>query len=332
MNHPKTFPVEAGWRALFKDLGLRTADVLRRAGLREDLFSRPAQGLSTAEYVRLWEALVGASGDPLFPLKLVDTMTTETFSPPIFAALCSPDLAVALQRIARYKRLVAPMALDVDERDGVLTVAPRWLEGETAVPATLVAAELAFMSRLARLATRENIAALAVVMPSLPEPLAAYAQYFGVEPRRGKRASIAFSAADAHRPFLTANESLWEVFEPNLRRRLGELDRAANIGERVHAILLEALPGGLASMESVARRLAMSKRTLQRRLSEDGTTFQAVVNRTRADLARHYLTRTSLACSEISFLLGYENPNSFFRAFQEWTGQTPESLRQAQIR
>jgi AraC-like DNA-binding protein len=328
LSHPKTFPVEAGWRTLFKDLGLRPIDVLRRAGLREDLFSRPEPGLNTAEYFRLWDSLVSGAADPLFPLRLVDAMTTETFSPPLFASLCSPNLAVAMQRISRYKRLVAPMALDVAEGHDLLVVEPRWLESATAVPSTLIATELAFLLRLARLATREPIRAVEVVVPSPPQPLAAYSDFFGVELRAGDAPRIVFSAADAQRPFLTANESLWEMFEPNLRRRLGELDRSADIGERVRAILLEALPGGLATMQAVAARLAMSKRTLQRRLSEDGTTFQAVVNRTRADLAHHYLTRTTLACSEISFLLGFENPSSFFRAFHDWTGRTPESLRQ----
>jgi AraC-like DNA-binding protein len=106
-----------------------------------------------------------------------------------------------------------------------------------------------------------------------------------------------------------------------------ELDETASTSERVRALLLEALPSGQASMDAVAGRLAMSKRTLQRRLGEDGATFQSLVNQTREALARHYLSQTTLSNSEISFLLGFENPNSFFRAFQDWTGCTPDGLR-----
>ncbi|CAN7594677.1 helix-turn-helix domain-containing protein [Acidovorax delafieldii] len=73
----------------------------------------------------------------------------------------------------------------------------------------------------------------------------------------------------------------------------------------------------------------MSKRTLQRRLGNEGLTFQSLVNQTREELARHYLSQTKLSNSEISFLLGFENSNSFFRAFHEWTGTTPEALRLA---
>jgi AraC-like DNA-binding protein len=80
-------------------------------------------------------------------------------------------------------------------------------------------------------------------------------------------------------------------------------------------------------MEAIAERLALSKRTLQRRLEDEGTSYQVVLRDTRAALALHYLERTRIPAAEISFLLGFEEPNSFFRAFSEWTGQTPEAVR-----
>ena len=80
-------------------------------------------------------------------------------------------------------------------------------------------------------------------------------------------------------------------------------------------------------MDHVARKLAISKRTLQRRLREDGATFQEVLADVREALARHYLQRTTLSGAEISYLLGFEDPNSFSRAFHAWTGKTPEQLR-----
>jgi AraC-like DNA-binding protein len=85
-------------------------------------------------------------------------------------------------------------------------------------------------------------------------------------------------------------------------------------------------------MDAIASRLAMSKRTLQRRLGEEGMTFQSLVNQTREALARHYLSQTTLSNGEISFLLGFEDPNSFFRAFHDWTGITPDVLRRGTAR
>lgn len=330
MARNSTFPVDPGWRPLLKDLGIRSDTLLRRAGLPEELLARPSHGLTTAEYFRFWESRQAEAGDPLLPLHLVEAIRAESFNPPIFAALCSANLLQAGQRLSTYKRLMAPMSLAVSvARDGTLTLAPHWLEAQSQAPCVLVASELAFLLRLARLATREPMAALRVTMPQLPAGVQAkaYAKFFGVAPLQGDAASIAFTAADAKRPLLTANDAMWQVFEPDLRKRLGELGGHASTVERVRSALLELLPGGQSGIEAVAVRLSMSKRTLQRRLEEEGGNYRSLVNDTREALARHYLTQTELSAGEIGFLLGFEDPNSFFRAFHDWTGTTPEALR-----
>lgn len=78
-------------------------------------------------------------------------------------------------------------------------------------------------------------------------------------------------------------------------------------------------------MRGVARELSTSTRGLQRELKVEGTSFQEVLNRTREALARHYLSHEAMSTQEIAFLLGYEDPRSFYRAFQSWTGLTPRS-------
>jgi AraC-like DNA-binding protein len=80
---------------------------------------------------------------------------------------------------------------------------------------------------------------------------------------------------------LTVNEGMWQVFEPELRRRLSQLDETASTAERVRAVLLELLPGNEATIEKTAERLGMSKRTLQRRLEEEGENFRVLINRCR---------------------------------------------------
>jgi len=181
------------------------------------------------------------------------------------------------------------------------------------------------------MATREPVQAVKVTFPILPKQaqLKAYSTYFGVTPRRDALACLTLSAIDAERPFLTANDAMWRLFEPDLRRRLSELDTAATTAQRVRSALLELLPGGQSGIEAVATRLAMSRRTLQRRLESEDDSFRNVVNRTREDLATHYLRHTQLSAREIAFLLGFEDPNSFFRAFHDWTGKTPEALRES---
>ena len=186
--------------------------------------------------------------------------------------------------------------------------------------------------QLARLATRERIVPLGLTAPEPPQPASEYEAYFGRSVRAGDRYAVTFAPEDAHRPFLTANDAMWRFFQPELRRRLSELDHHATFTERVRGALLELLPGGTSALGAVARKLAVSTRTLQRRLHGEGQTYQDVLDGAREDLARHYLASSSMSGSEISFLLGFEEPSSFFRAFHAWTGETPEQARLGALR
>lgn len=331
MARNRTFSLNIGWRTLLKDVGLTPPDILRKAHLPDDTFSKVESGLDTEEYIRLWHAIETGMNNPAFPLPLVEKVSAEVFDPPLFAALCSSNMMQAIQRLARYKQLIAPMVLETAVDDnGILTVSPRWLSA-TKIPTSLQVAELAFLLKLVRLATREPIRALSILLPQSPTGAQAghFTRFFGTAISHGETPAIRFSAADALRPFLTVNEGMWQVFEPELRRRLSELDVTASTSERVRAVLLELLPGNEATIEKTAERLGMSKRTLQRRLEDEGENFRTLINTCRENLARHYLRNTSLPGYEIAFLLGFEDPNSFYRAFMAWTGQTPETVREA---
>ena len=105
------------------------------------------------------------------------------------------------------------------------------------------------------------------------------------------------------------------------------VDAVAPLPDRVRSVLLESLPSGDASIRSVSKQLGMSTRTLQRRLGEEGAAYRQIVRETRLELARHYLRNTTLSYGEISLLVGFDDASSFFRAFREWTGSTPEAWR-----
>ena len=166
-------------------------------------------------------------------------------------------------------------------------------------------------------------------MRKLPPEHQAYESFLGCRIQAGDRLSVTFGPQDATRPFLTYNSSMWATLEPELGRQLAELDSAASIAARTRALIMEALPEGQLSVEVAARRLAISSRTLQRRLRQEGTSFQAVARRAREDLARHYVGDTQLSFNEIAYLVGFDEAKSFFRAFRTWTGTTPQSLRRS---
>nr|WP_282569182.1 helix-turn-helix transcriptional regulator [Aliiroseovarius sp. S1339] len=159
--------------------------------------------------------------------------------------------------------------------------------------------------------------------------MAAYLEYIGGPIRRADEVSITFAGRDADLAFVSGNDAIWSAFEPALKEQLAELQGSASITERVQAALHRAIPADDANAVHIAGTLSMNPRTLQRRLQQEGTSFKALLNGTRAELTRTYLKSTELTLSEISFLLGYKEPSSFNRAFRDWFDTTPEKFRQA---
>lgn len=323
------YALDPGIKGLLASLGVRYQDVLRRAGLPEDLLNGTDVRLQRGPYFALARALYDAADDPLFPIRMVDALSAEWFSPPVFAALCSPNLTVAATRLARFKPLVAPMELGVHLDPDVLRLTVTLLDSPVEPPPLLAGTEALGLVKLARMGTRRPITPVQVTMPHIPPSAEAYEAFLSCPITEGPQLTVCFTAEDAQEPFLTNNSAMWDIFEPQLRQRLADLEGGASFENRTRAVLIEALPSGQVSVDWVAQRLAVSARTLQRRLREEGTSFKGVVNDVRESLARHYLGQTQLSASEIAYLLGFEETASFFRAFQRWTGTTPEALRQS---
>lgn len=321
------FVVEPGWKALLIEVDIAPSEILRLARLPEDLFSRIEASLSVPEYLRLWSALETMAQDPALPLRMLENLSAELFSPPLFAALCSPDLATAAERIRRFKPLIGPMRLSVHRSTSEMRLTIDLGIGDLPAPAALVAVELGFFVQLARLATRTRIVPLAVTAPVRLPDADAYTEFFGVAPRIDRALRLRFSAEDAERPFVTENAAMWRFFEPELCQRLSQLTTSASVTARTRAALLELIPVGFVGVDHVASKLALSRRTLQRRLADEGTSFKDILAGIRLELATHYIHHSGLPYTQISFLLGYDDPNSFFRAFNAWTGTTPERVR-----
>ncbi len=324
----KKYNLDTGWQVLFKDLNISVQDVLRHAHLPLDLVTRKSPTITANEYFRLWDGLAYVLKDvPDFPLRLAQTMTVETFSPPIFACMCSADLNMALKRLAHYKPIVGPLRLGLEQNDQHTLVTFDGLPQTAPPPSSLIAFELAFWVQVARIATRERIIPAEVHITLDLPGVKKYEVFFGTPITQDRFNGLTFSAEDARKPFLTANDAMWSIFEPELRKRMDDLTHDSPFRERVRACLIEILASGQYSMADVASRLAISSRTLQRRLHQEGTSFQKVLDELREELARHYLASSDYSSGQIAFLLGYEEPNSFFRAFRAWTGQTPEHVR-----
>lgn len=190
----------------------------------------------------------------------------------------------------------------------------------------MAVAEWAFLIGLLRRATKQKVTPVKVVLNAAkPDP--ALAELAGIKLESGSTNQISFSKADLQWPFVSYNAAMWNYFEPELTKRLADLEIDDSTSARVRSALAELLPSGETTIDDVARELGISKRTLQRKLKEEKTTFQKQLNSTRENLAVHYLSNTDITTNEIAFLLSYQELNSFLRDFSLWTGKTVSEYR-----
>jgi AraC-like DNA-binding protein len=116
------------------------------------------------------------------------------------------------------------------------------------------------------------------------------------------------------------------VLETQANDILTRLPPRTGIALEVQRTLASRVAGDT-HIETIARHLAMSARSLQRRLSSEGVTYHALVEEARKEAARRYVARSTLSLAEIAYLVGYSEPASFHRAFKRWYGVTPERFR-----
>jgi AraC-like DNA-binding protein len=154
-------------------------------------------------------------------------------------------------------------------------------------------------------------------------------RHFGCRVRfNANRNALVFRSSDLDRPFVTHNEELVAALGTHLDSELKARNASKNVGEQVKQTLRRSMAGKRPSLQDVAQELGLSARTLQRRLTDAGITFQELVEETRRELARHYLKQRNVELNEAAFLLGFEDANSFFRAFQGWEGTSPTEWRE----
>jgi AraC-like DNA-binding protein len=311
-----------------EELDVPTPVVLRQAGLPMGLFNQEKIFVTTGELFALWRAIAEVSGDPAIGLKVGTEERIERYSPSAIAALYSRSFRDSLRRMARYKQLTCPEEIDIVERNGECAIQFKWLLASEPEPETLIDLCFAWTVRIGKHGAGPSLNPKRVELRRPEAHRQLFEEHFQcpVKFEAGHNALI-FSGADIDRPFLTHNPELLAMVAPQLEAELAYQLAQQTLPGQVKATLKRMLAGRRPAVQDVARELRLSPRTLQRRLTEAGLTFQQLLEDARRELARHYLSHSSLELNETAYLLGYEDPNSFFRAFQNWEGKTPGQWR-----
>jgi AraC-like DNA-binding protein len=242
---------------------------------------------------------------------------------------CS-TLVAGFERLLRYLRILSDgIRLEMSQADGGYRVAVELPnEDDRPVPRPRVEFILVTLLTFCRWITGRNIRLLAVEL-TYPEPadLQPYVDAFQCLPVfNASRNSLLFPLADVTAPLPTSNPLLARLHDQFAGDYLKHFDHA-QVSHRGREIIVQLLPDHEPRRDEVARALGMSERTLQRRLEEEGTSFQDLLDDTRRELAAQYLGRLQLSLAEAAYLLGFADQSSFSRACKRWFELSPGQYR-----
>ena len=325
----KHFRVSGSTFSKLEELGVRASAVLRRAGLPQGFIDQPRVLLNTEELFALWRAVGEVTPNPAIGLQLGTESKTERFHPIGLAALSSENLGAAIDQMARYKQLTCPEEILQEKDDEEWSIQFRWLLADEVEPPVLIECCFAWVLSTARHGTGTRLSPLRVEFVQLRSHVKTIERHFGCPVVCGApRNTIVFRASDAQRPFVTRNAELLGMLAPQFEEDLKQQSGNENFAKRVRGAVQQKLTGRRPTIEDIADALHVSSRTLQRRLQDEGSSFQRVLEEARHQLARYYLNNSVLELNEAAYLLGYEDANSFVRAFRTWEGVPPARWRE----
>jgi AraC-like DNA-binding protein len=207
----------------------------------------------------------------------------------------------------------------------------RRLLADEVEPPVLIECAFAWVLSVARHGTGTRLSPMRVEFVQPRAHIKAIERHFSCPVVCGAaRNAIVFRASDTQRPFVTRNAELLAMLAPQFEEELKRENDDENFLGRVRVAIQQRLTGQRPAIEDIADALYVSPRTLQRRLQDEGSSFQRVLEEARHQLARHYLDNSLLELNEAAYLLGYNDANSFVRAFRTWEGVLPARWREQQ--
>jgi AraC-like DNA-binding protein len=317
------------WK-LIESYGIDPAPLFADEGIHIQLPIDPCMRLSYEKVDRIRAKAVELSGDEAIGLRSASVYRTPQFGALGYAWQASLTLRRACMRLERFVRIMNDNArATVEDRDSCMVVTL-----QIAVPSKSEAARddgaLAMLTRMCRLVSGEDFRLHSVNFKhAVPRDIKPYFEFFACELNFNQPENqllIPLSFADE--TLTGASPELALLNDKIITRRLARLDKD-DIIARIRSVLVDQLPLGGISDDTVAEALHISARTMHRKLAEVNSNFRSLLVEMRRHLAEAYILDNSLTLTEISLLLGFSEPSSFSRAFKSWTGTAPSEARQS---
>lgn len=278
---------------------------------------------------KLWRLAVEHTGDDSFGITFAQQMQPAALNGLGFSWMASNTLLDAFERLVRYYRLISTAGeVILDQNDAQMKL---WYKipvpAGRAAPASLDAA-LAVFVQLCRMTKSPDFSPVRVELQrQAPANRDKFSAFFKAEViYQSAENCLYFDLEELNQPLAMANPELARVNDQIVIDYLQRHD-SSHSGNQVRACIIDLLPSGPPSQETVARALNLSARTLQRRLSSEALTYKQLLEDVRHSLAKQYLKEVGRSVSEVTYLLGFSEPSNFARAFKRWTGVSPAAFQ-----
>jgi len=317
------------WRAI-ESYGIDPEPLFVAEGIKIQLPIDPCTRLSYEKIDRIRAKAVKLSGDEALGLRAASVYLPSQFGALGYAWHASLTLRRACMRLERFVRVVNDKAtIYVEDHEGCMVVTLK-VDAPSQSEAARDDGALAIVTKMCRLVSGEHFRLHSVnFRHAAPKDIKPYFEYFGCELNFNQAENqllIPLSIVDE--TLVGANPELALLNDKVATRRLARMDKD-DIVSRVRVVLIDQLPLGGISDDTVADALHMSVRTMHRKLTDVESNFRTLLVEMRRNLAEAYILDHSLTLTEISLLLGFSEPSSFSRAFKSWTGTAPSEARQA---
>lgn len=332
LSLPMRSQLVAGFVRYVRARGGDADGLIRDCGLAADVETMAEVEWTLGELHTFLERAERASGDPFLGVHVAAEWRQGDYGVLEYACRSAATVGGALQRLSRYASLINDLIrVTVEVRDGVVEVDHCIPEHPLCVGRHANEFFVATMIIRMRALCDDSLAPRRVWFAHpAPTDCRELAGLLGTETLAFDCGSNGF-AIDRDilaRPLATSDPSLLSILDELAEARLETSDAGlASVIVAVRRHVRDRLSEGLPGIGDTAQALKLSPRTLQRRLADANTSYQAVVDDLRQELGRAYVGNPAMPLAEIAFLLGYGDVSSFLRAFKRWTGTTPSSFR-----
>ena len=307
-----------------ESLGYKVDALLASAGLGDTDLDDPDVRIPCEAYGPLLSRAQQERFTPNLALELARLTPMGAYPLLDYLVLTSDTVGAGVQQLARYCRLIGnPVVITVHE-----DVDPIRVEMATTAPFSLE-----YMASLMilhfRNETSGRFAAANISFQHTPDDAAGFERILGCPVQSAASWNGVSVPLDAWQlPLRRGDSVLRHVLESQANEILARLPARTGLALEVQRALTARVSGGDTRIDALARQLAMSGRTLQRRLAAEGVSYQELLEDARKEAAGRYISESRLAIGEVAYLVGYSEPAPFHRAFKRWYGMTPDVFRQ----